>query len=196
MIKVEMVTENPLYILKDANCITIGKRAKRDRKEAHEEAKRYFLQKLIEEHSTVEWIHFRIIDEDNRGDIASHITRHSKGLPRFVVQSSRPDWNKGAKRKPLDETFIKFGSLWNPLAFINMCRQRLCNRASEIDRAWLRVVLDVMKNSNDPFFEALEMCCVPNCVYRGYCPEQKSCGKAPSYEYIMQRYAGYKENNK
>ena len=32
--------------------------------------------------------------------------------------------------------------------------------------------------------------CVPECVYRGFCPEFKSCGyaKTPTYEKAMQAY--------
>ena len=192
MIEVEMLTEKPLYVMHDVGCVTMGKRAKHNRPETHEEARDYYVKMFISEHSLIEWPKFRVTDMECRGDVASHFVRHSKGSPRPAVQSSRPDWNNGESRKALDKTFIGYTEMWDAWSWIHMCRQRLCNRASEIDRAWLRVVLDVMKTSNDPFFEALEMCCVPNCVYRGYCPELKSCGKAPGYKNILNRYSEYK----
>ena len=175
MIEIEMLTKNPLYILKDTNCITIGKRAIKERKETFTEAVDYYKKMFIAEHSSIEWIDFRIVDDECRGDVASHIVRQTKSHPRFAVQSSRPDWNDGEPRKSLDKTIIKFTSKWNTLSFMQMCRQRLCTRASEVDRIWIKKVLSIMKNSKNPYFVALSKCCVPNCVYRGGCPELEPC---------------------
>lgn len=197
MIKIEMLTQNPYYILKDSNLITLGKRANKNKcaadwimlsgndivdekatRELWAEKYKYFKKCFLAEHSTIETLHFRIIDDNTRGDVVSQIVRATKGLPRYQVQSKRPDWNDGAKRLPPDEDFKMFASEWNPLSFMLMCRQRLCANAMAETRAWVRSVLWEMSHSGDPFFVALAECCVPQCVYRGSrCYELKPCGK-------------------
>lgn len=197
MIRVEMLTQNPYYILKDSNLITLGRRADKDAclgewimfpgndivdetatRGLWEKKYEYFKKCFLAEHSTIEVLSFRIVDNNARGDVVSQIVRATKGLPRYQVQSKRPDWNNGAKRLPPDEDFKMFASEWNPLAFMQMCRQRLCKNAMRDTRAWVCSVLVEMKNSDDPFFVALAECCVPQCVYRGNkCYELKPCGK-------------------
>ena len=176
MITVEMMTKNPLYIMHDEACITQGKRARVERKETHDEALEYYKKMFIAEHSVIEYVDFRVVDTECRGDVASHFTRHTKGSPRPEVQSNRPDWNGGTKRKALDKTIVMYTEKWNAWAWLHMCRLRLCTRASKVDRDWLRNVLSIMKNSGDPYFEALAFCSVPNCIYRSGCPELKGCG--------------------
>ena len=194
MIAIEILTVNPLYILHDTNCISVGKRARKERKETYQEAKDYYIKEFIKEHSSIEWVDFRIVDVDSRGDIASHFVRHCKGHPRFIVQSSRPDWNNGEPRKPLDKTDVMFTSKWTAYSFIQMARQRLCSRASKVDRDILKEVLTLMRDSGDPYFSALSFCCVPNCIYRGGCPEEKECSNVDffytgvSFSNIKKRY--------
>ena len=176
MIEIEMLTVNPLYVMHDESCITIGKRAKRERTESYDEALSYYKKMFIAEHSVIESVKFRIVDTKCRGDVASHFVRHKKGEPLPEVQSSRPDWNNDAKRKPLDETWIMYAEIWDAWSWLHMCRQRLCNRASKIDREWLQEVLTLMRDSKNPYFVALAYCSVPNCIYRRGCPEINSCG--------------------
>ena len=56
------------------------------------------------------------------------------------------------------------------LAFIS--RRRLCSKASVETRDTWRMIIDELRKV-DP---VVASCCVPECVYRGFCPEQKSCG--------------------
>lgn len=185
MITVYVTTMNPMYELRDENCITVNKRASTKWIEEQylvenwQTQKDYFKKCFLGEHSTIETLHFRVIDSSCRGDVCNQIVRATKGLPRYQVRSSRPDWT-GEPRKPSDETYVWFSSIWNPLAFINMCRQRLCMKAQKETREWVQNVLQIMKNSNDPMLVALAECCVPNCEYRGCrCFEMKPCGKYP-----------------
>ena len=196
MIKVEMLTQNPYYILKDSNMITLGKRAKKEKcvgeyvmypgndivneeatRELWEKRYEYFRKCFLAEHSTIETLTFRIIDDNARGDVVSQIVRATKGLPRYQVQSRRPDWNEGAKRLSPDEDFKMFASEWNPLSFMQMCRQRLCVNAMKETRIWVRAVLKEMSLTGDEFFVALAECCISQCEYRGNrCYELKPCG--------------------
>jgi len=42
---------------------------------------------------------------------------------------------------------------------------------------------------------ALEWLCVPNCIYRGLCPEAETCGyyKTDTYETLLKEYRAYTE---
>lgn len=98
MITVYTTTNCPMYELRDSNCITVNKRAstkwieEQYLVEKWQEQKDYFKKCFLAEHSTIETLHFRIIDDSCRGDVCNQMVRHTKGLPRYQVRSSRPDW--------------------------------------------------------------------------------------------------------
>lgn len=197
MITCEILTKDPFYILKDSNLITLGKRANKDKctsnyvmypgndivdVAATEKKKKdryeYYNRCFLAEHSTIENIHFRVIDDYSRGDVTNQVVRATKGHPRFQVQSKRPDWNQGLKRLPPDEDFKMFQSVWTPLSWLQMCRQRLCMNAMKETRQMIQTVLNEMRKTEDPFFLALADCSIPQCEYRGNrCYEMKPCGK-------------------
>ena len=57
---------------------------------------------------------------------------------------------------------------------IHISKQRLCNKAEkETKEIWRRVIEELRKTEPE-----LANACVPNCFYRGFCPEIKSCGLA------------------
>lgn len=182
--EIETITMYPYYTLKDLNCISLNKRAKftniLDEREKGKFTKiyDYFLECFISRHSTIDCIQFKIVDENCRGDIASHLVRHTKKHPRYVVGSCRPDWNNGKKRKPLDEEFKYFGSVWSVSAFQEMAAQRLCYRAADYTRKWVLEVMKQMDESGDPVLMACSMTCVPNCIrYAGCIEGKRTCGK-------------------
>ena len=60
----------------------------------------------------------------------------------------------------------------NAQEIINISRARLCNRAEkETRKIWNKVIEELRKIEPE-----LANACVPNCFYRGFCPEFKSCG--------------------
>ena len=70
-------------------------------------------------------------------------------------------------------------------AIINISKVRLCNQAHvETKRAWLAALEEIVKI--DP---ELYLACVPQCVYRGFCPEFKPCGYVNT-----EGYKAYREN--
>lgn len=183
MIKIYSTTAFPFYELKSANFATIGKKIKFQTTQNvnFEDQKKYFKKCFLAEHSTIEILQFCVVDDQCRADIANQIVRATKGHPRFMVQSRRPDWNNGEPRKPSDQTYGIFRSYWNPLSFMQMSRQRLCTNAQEITRTWVQDLIHLMTVSNDPMLEALAECCVPQCQYRGNrCYEIKPCGLCPA----------------
>lgn len=204
MIKIEVITKDPYYNLRDLNCISLGKRAKEVNKDVFSTPKRkagkeyeYYVNQLIAKHSTIDNLLVKIVDDNCRGDIISHIVRSTKKHPRFVVQSKRPDWNDGEERKAPDKEFKLFASVWSVSAFMEMARQRLCGRAAEETRKWVIECMKTMDNSDDPLLKALSLCCVPNCVFQGGCPEVFHCGKdvgisaAFNTSVLRQRYTNY-----
>lgn len=60
----------------------------------------------------------------------------------------------------------------NAQALINISRKRLCGKASKETREAWRAVKKEMEKV-DPVMASVM---VPECVYRGFCPERKSCG--------------------
>jgi hypothetical protein len=71
---------------------------------------------------------------------------------------------------------------------INISRKRLCNQASKETReAWLAVV-NLIKDTQPELYKV----CVPDCIYRGWCFEYKSCGyhKTPEFQKNLKEYRG------
>ena len=83
----------------------------------------------------------------------------------------------------------------NAQAIINISRKRLCSCASvETREAWKQVLAAIKEV--DPI---LVDKCVPECIYRGFCPEFiKSCGYANTkkFQLDLKRYrsTSYDEN--
>jgi hypothetical protein len=74
----------------------------------------------------------------------------------------------------------------NAQAMINISRKRLCNKASpDTKDAWQKVVKAV--GEIDPIMAEK---CVPNCVFRGFCPEMESCGyvNTQAYQDALKKY--------
>ena len=62
----------------------------------------------------------------------------------------------------------------NAQEIINISKVRLCNKAEKETRKIWEQVIRTLFISEPELAEA----CVPSCVYRGHCPEIKSCGWA------------------
>jgi hypothetical protein len=73
-------------------------------------------------------------------------------------------------------------------ALINISRKRLCTQASpETRAAWYEV-----KEAVDKVDPVLASVMVPECIYRGFCPELKPCGYADTEAY-RKALAAYRE---
>lgn len=121
------------------------------------------------------------------------LVRHHNGCEKFIHSQ------RGDRRKILDDYGITSrdelpqGSLnemdmsANAQALINISRRRLCNCASKETReAWIQVKEAVAEI--DPVM-ASKM--VPECIYRGFCPEFiEPCGysKTDKYKEELEKY--------
>ncbi len=141
---------------------------------------------LLAEHSPIRLVEFEWTWNDIKQWVTAHLVRHHEGCEK-MVHSQRDD-----KRAILAEYEVRTrdklpqGALndmdmtANAQALINISRKRLCNCASpETREAWKQVKEAIREI--DPIM-ADKM--VPECIYRGFCPEFiKSCGYSNTLKY-------------
>lgn len=127
---------------------------------------------LLAEHSPIRLLEYDFSWEDIKQWVTVHLVRHHEGCEKFV-HSQRED--RRELSVPRDE--LPQGSLndmdmtCNAQAMINISRKRLCSCASKETReAWSQVIEKLKKV--DP---VLAEVCVPECIYRGFCPETDRC---------------------
>lgn len=156
-----------------------------------EPSKEWEAKMLLAEHSPIRLVEYDITVSGIRTWCINHLVRHWLGFIPFV-HSQRED-----RRKldcPRDE--LPQGSLndmdfsANAQALINISRRRLCGCASKETREAWREVIDAV-GKIDPVMADK---CVPNCVYRGFCPELKSCGYAntEAFQNALKKYRNTK----
>lgn len=150
---------------------------------------------IMAEHSPIKLVEYTISFKNLRTWCITHLVRHPFVLPFIKSQRSdrasieeqypvltdilniisddikeSPDFNKRdylPQGTPNDGDFV-----CNAQTIINISKKRLCRTASkETRQAWL-FVKEAMKEV-DPILADFM---VPSCIYRGFCPEMKSCG--------------------
>ncbi len=134
----------------------------------------FWIKQIVANHSTIRSIHFRLVDEEPKSSVMQLI-RATKGHPQPYVQSSRPDWNNGKERSSdpyEDKLFIQDHTAES---FVEMAKQRLCLRTEERTRKIMEQLVEVLKDSEEPFLKAVGLCCHPACWWYCGCPEIKSC---------------------
>lgn len=164
-----------------------------------------FIRKAImAEHSPIKLVQYRVIIKDLRQWVGVHLLRHDYMLPFIcsqrsdrnesvevlvrrindellnMIQAEQPDFNP---RNLLPQGTCNNHMFWlNAQTFINISRRRLCHEASkETQLVWNMIIHELQKV--DPI---LTQFLVPMCVYRGFCPEMKSCGYVLSEKYKTQ----------
>ena len=124
------------------------------------------------EHSPLRCLMFNIDFYDIPYYVSVHLVRHVHAQP--FVSTSRPDINEEApersEQKKSDPVNMRL--FLNAQEIINISKVRLCTKAESVTKAlWSTVVEELRKT--EPLLAAA---CVPSCIYRGICPELKSCG--------------------
>ena len=126
---------------------------------------------LLAEHSPIRKLCFNWKWLDLPYWVSVHLVRHKYGIEHFVstqrTERTGTDRNGARQDAPvMHECFA------NAQAVMFISRRRLCHQASpETTAAW-QLVVDAIREKEPEVAE----CCVPECVYRGFCPEFKSCG--------------------
>ena len=126
---------------------------------------------LLAEHSPIRKLNFNWKWQDLPYWVSVHFVRHKFGIEHFVStqRSDRTGEDRTAKTQDAPVTHECFA---NAQAVMFVSRRRLCGQASSETRAAWRLVVDAIAEK-EPEVAA---CCVPECVYRGFCPEFKPCG--------------------
>jgi hypothetical protein len=136
---------------------------------------------LDAEHSPIRTIMFWVELHDLPSFVSVHLVRHKIGVEHFV-QSRRDDRSGDAPEAVTRLTPVNHGLLINAQALITMSRKRLCLHAHRSTvAAWMRV-RRAMQTVNPSVAAAM----VPECSYRGRCPELRECG--PGAEKVMAAY--------
>ena len=148
---------------------------------------------IMAEHSPIKLVEYLISFKDLRQWVGVHLLRHEHMLPFIHSQrvDRREDIDSLTERVmsiieedvKSDESFNKRDYLFqgepndqdfvvNAQTLINISRKRLCHCASKETReAWVAV-----KEAIKEFDSIMASFMVPNCIYRGRCPEMNTCG--------------------
>lgn len=128
---------------------------------------------LLAEHSPIRQVILKWKWLDLKYWVSVHLVRHWVGILHWV-KSQRPD--RTGERYNRDDapqgTLINHECEANAQAIINISRRRLCNMAMPETREAWKAFLKSIKDVEPELYSV----CVPDCVYRGWCYEYKSCG--------------------
>ena len=142
---------------------------------------------LLAEHSPIRQLSIKWKWAGLKYWVSVHFVRHKVGIEHFV-RTQRTDRTGKDRDQIAQSAAVDHECIANAQAVINISRKRLCRQASpETQIAW-RALLEAL-NAQEP---ELTSVCVPECVYRGFCPEIKCCGYSGTEAYLtaVERYRG------
>ncbi len=142
---------------------------------------------LLAEHSPIRQLVFRWKWVGLKSWVSVHLVRHKFGIDHFV-STQRSDRTGNDRNAARQDTPVTHECIANAQAILFISRRRLCRQASpETREAWGQVVEALGKD-----WPEVAASCVPECVYRGFCPEFKSCGYAqtPAFQKAVEAYRG------
>lgn len=124
---------------------------------------------LFAEHSPIRDIHIKWKWDNIKSWVATHFSRHKWEC---FIESQRSD-RTGIPRDGLPQgELVSFTGDANIQNLIDTMRKRLCFQASPETREYAEDLKMAIHQVEPEIAEVL----VPNCVYRGFCPEMKPCG--------------------
>lgn len=128
---------------------------------------------LLAEHSPIRQLLVRWKWEDLKYWVSVHFVRHKVGIEHFV-STQRTDRTRQDRDLLLQSALVHHECIADAQAVINISRKRLCRQASpETREAW-----EAMLSGLRDLQPELVSVSVPECIYRGFCPELKPCGFA------------------
>lgn len=142
---------------------------------------------LLSEHSPIRQMVFKWKWLNLKYWVSVHFVRHKVGIEHYV-STQRTD-RTGVNRDEIPQSaLVNHECFANAQALISISRKRLCRQASpETTQAWKMVLAEVRKTEPE-----LVSVCVPECVYRGFCPEFKCCGYTKTQPF-RKALAAYRE---
>lgn len=165
---------------------TAGKKYIPEGKEISEEFKKKI---LLAEHSPIRMLEICLTFEDIMQWVSVHLVRHHVGVEKFVHSQREDRRELDVPRNDLPQGALNDMSyVCNAQALISISRKRLCACASPETRdAWEKA-----KEAISLFDPILASKMVKECVYRGMCPEMKTCGFVNTREYAR-NVASYRD---
>ncbi len=140
---------------------------------------------LLAEHSPIRRIRFGWKWIDLKSWISVHFVRHKHGIEHWVTtqRTDRTGVDRDASRQ---DAKVSHECEANAQALIFISRRRLCSQASKETREAWKEVREVVRKE-DPILASVM---VPECIYRGFCPEFKSCGyvNTEAYQKALENY--------
>ena len=117
--------------------------------------------------------------------VSVQFARHKYGIEHFV-STQRTDRTGEARTTKVQDAPVEPERFANAAEVMFISRRRLCSQASPETRAAWKLVVDELAKVEPE----LAACCVPDCVYRGFCPEFKCCGfvNSPAYAEMVKKY--------
>lgn len=178
----------------------------------HEPSDTFKRKILLAEHTPIRLLEYDFTIENIRQWVTVHLVRHHVGCEKFV-SSQREDINARIEEmtRRIVEVCEAEGLLrdgWkardymmqgepnamdmacNAQAFINISRKRLCKGcpSPETRLAW-EIVIEALSD----FDPILAEKCVPECVYRGFCPEHGGCCGYANTEAFRKKLEEYRK---
>ena len=141
---------------------------------------------LLAEHSPIRRIKFSWMWVGLKSWVSVHFTRHHIGIDHWVSTQRTDRTGVDRNKKPQDAPVIHECDA-NAQALINISRRRLCSQAAPETRAAWQEVVDKVQVIDPVLGSVL----VPECIYRGFCPEFNPCGYAET-EAFQKRLAEYR----
>lgn len=130
---------------------------------------------LLAEHSPIRLLVMTIKITDIPYYVVGHFVRHKVGVEHFV-KSQRTDRTGIDRTKLPQDALVNYTMVANAQALIAISRKRLCSQASKETREVWKAVIDAIAQ----YEPEIASVCVPECVYRGFCPEMQKCGYSTS----------------
>lgn len=126
---------------------------------------------LLCEHSPIRQILVKCKWYELKSWISVHFVRHKFGIEHWV-RTQRTDRTNVNRDELTQGNVVEHEFEANAQAIINISRKRLCSQASKETREAWQAVLESIKDGQPELYSV----CVPDCIYRGWCYEFKSCG--------------------
>jgi len=138
------------------------------------------------EHSPIRQLFIKCKWYELKSWVSVHFVRHKIGIEHWV-RTQREDRTGEDRNQLFQSNTVEHEFLANAQAMINISRKRLCSQASKETReAWQAVLYSIAEEQPELF-----SACVPDCIYRGWCYEFKSCGYHKTAQFQL-RLADYR----
>lgn len=160
-----------------------------------EPSKKFKREILISEHSPIRSISIKWFWRDIASWVATHFSRHKWEC---FIKTQRTDRTGVDRGKLPQDAPVNFTGEANAQQLIDTMRKRLCYQASPETREYAEDLKAEIHKYEPDISDVL----IPNCVYRGFCPEANPCGlwdslvKDMTKEDIIdwsKRYAAYNQ---